>query len=100
MLFPQKIIQLSHLGLLGKYQILSELIQCGICTFEESVSDTLQFIWKTEYIKVKFLSKSLSVRVLKAWFYPDNYDLTFSDFINGFYQSFEKKFESSRLPVN
>ena len=74
-LFPQITISTISFGLLWKDQILSELIWCGICTLEESVSDTLQSMWKTEYIQVKFLSKSLSVRVLKARFYPDDMTL-------------------------
>ena len=86
-----------HLEKIGS---LLELIRCGIYTLEESVSDILQSMWKTEHIRVKILSKSLSVRVLKVWFYPDDNDLYFFCFHKWFYQSFEKKFESGRLPVN
>ena len=57
-------------------------------TLEESVSDILQSIWKTKYIRVKFLSKSLSIRVLKAWFYLDDNDFTSSDFVNYFISGF------------
>ena len=55
---------------------------------------------KTNHIRVKFLSKSLSVRVLKVRFYPDDNDFTSSDFVKGFIRVLKRKFKSGRLPVN
>ena len=48
------------------------------------MSGILQSIGKTEYIRDKFPSKSLSVQVLKAWFCLDENDSTSSDFCKGF----------------
>ena len=111
-LYQFEIMWLNWYCFLREQYQLSRLVYLEKIEFYRNWFDVEYVLWReciryiTVYMEdiniwVKFLSKSLSVRVLKAWFYPDDNDFTSSNFTNDFIKVLKKKFvESDRLPVN